>query len=156
MRYAANLRMGFAQSESQKRGVGFEGAYIFLADPLSLTIPDPDHSLVEERYITLGRAFTRRIARCRAGCGCNSARAHRSRIGILDTRPRGRVPKGRGYKKNVRTARPSLYTQSKATHESGRRGPSHINGGCRPRPGRGRSRHSFPPGSRCTLPVTAW
>jgi uncharacterized protein len=28
---------------------------------LSLTIPDPEHSLREERYITMGKAFTGKL-----------------------------------------------------------------------------------------------
>ena len=44
-----------------KHGVGFEEASTIFDDLLSLTIPDPDHSLAEERYITLGRAFTSKL-----------------------------------------------------------------------------------------------
>lgn len=42
---AANLR---------KHRVSFEEAATAFADPLSLTIPDPDHSAGEERYLVLG------------------------------------------------------------------------------------------------------
>ena len=41
-----------------KHGVAFEEASTIFGDPLSLTISDPDHSLREERYITVGKAFT--------------------------------------------------------------------------------------------------
>jgi uncharacterized DUF497 family protein len=34
-----------ARSNLAKHGVGFEEASTILADPLSLTIPDPEHSL---------------------------------------------------------------------------------------------------------------
>jgi uncharacterized DUF497 family protein len=54
--------MGFAQSANlAKHGVGFEGASTIFRDPLSLTIPDPEHSLSEERYITMGRAVTGKL-----------------------------------------------------------------------------------------------
>jgi len=46
------------RSNLAKHGVGFEEASTIFGDPLSLTIPDPAHSLREERYITMGRAFT--------------------------------------------------------------------------------------------------
>ena len=42
---AANLR---------KHGVAFSEAVTAFADPLSLTIPDPDHSVGEARYVLIG------------------------------------------------------------------------------------------------------
>ena len=33
----------------------------FFGDRSSLTIPDPEHSQTEERYITIGRAFTGKL-----------------------------------------------------------------------------------------------
>jgi uncharacterized protein len=54
-----------AQSNLAKHGVGFEEASTIFGDPSSLTIPDPEHSLSEERYVTMGRAVYRQIARCR-------------------------------------------------------------------------------------------
>ena len=50
-----------ARSNLAKHGVGFEEASTIFGDPLSLTIPDPEHSLSEERYITMGRAFTGKL-----------------------------------------------------------------------------------------------
>lgn len=50
-----------ARSNFVKHGVGFEEASTVFGDPLSFTIPDPDHSVAEERYITLGRAFTSKL-----------------------------------------------------------------------------------------------
>jgi uncharacterized protein len=44
---AANLR---------KHGVSFEEAATVLSDPLSVTLPDPDHSQQEQRYLLLGRS----------------------------------------------------------------------------------------------------
>lgn len=50
-----------ARSNFSKHGVGFEEAATIFGDPLALTIPDPDHSLMETRYITMGRAFTGKL-----------------------------------------------------------------------------------------------
>jgi len=50
-----------ARSNLAKHGIGFEEASTIFGDPLSLTIPDPDHSLREERYITMGTAFTGKL-----------------------------------------------------------------------------------------------
>jgi uncharacterized protein len=49
---AANLR---------KHGVGFPEAATAFADPLSLTIPDPDHSVGEERFVLTGQSERRRL-----------------------------------------------------------------------------------------------
>jgi uncharacterized protein len=46
-----------ARSNLSKHAVSFEAASTIFGDPLSLTIPDPDHSITERRYITIGRAF---------------------------------------------------------------------------------------------------
>jgi uncharacterized DUF497 family protein len=37
-------------------GVSFEEAATVFSDPLSVTIPDPDHSIGEARHITLGKS----------------------------------------------------------------------------------------------------
>ena len=50
-----------ARSNLAKHGVGFQEASTIFGDPLSLTILDPEHSLSEERYITMGRAFTGKL-----------------------------------------------------------------------------------------------
>ena len=50
-----------ARSNVAKHGVAFEEASTIFGDPLSLTIPDPEHSLSEERHITLGRAFNDKL-----------------------------------------------------------------------------------------------
>jgi uncharacterized DUF497 family protein len=50
-----------ARSNLAKHGVGFEEATTIFGDALSLTIPDPDHSLMEARYVTMGRAFTGKL-----------------------------------------------------------------------------------------------
>lgn len=38
----------------RKHGVSFGEAISAFMDPLSMTIPDPDHSVEEERYLLLG------------------------------------------------------------------------------------------------------
>jgi uncharacterized protein len=38
----------------RKHGISFREAISAFMDPLSLTIPDPDHSLAEERLLLLG------------------------------------------------------------------------------------------------------
>ena len=50
-----------ARSNLAKHGVGFQEASTIFGDLLSLTIPDPEHSLSEERYITVGRAFSGKL-----------------------------------------------------------------------------------------------
>jgi len=50
-----------ARSNFAKHGVGFQEASTIFGDPLSLTIPEPEHSLSEERYITMGRAVTGKL-----------------------------------------------------------------------------------------------
>lgn len=43
-----------ARVNRSKHGVSFEEVTSAFVDPLSLTIPDPDHSADEERYILMG------------------------------------------------------------------------------------------------------
>ena len=50
-----------ARSNVAKHGVGFDEASTIFGDPLSLTIPDPEHSLAENRYITMGSAFNGKL-----------------------------------------------------------------------------------------------
>jgi len=45
-----------AKSNLVKHDVSFEEASTVFADTLSLTIPDPAHSQVEDRWIVLGRS----------------------------------------------------------------------------------------------------
>ena len=49
---AANLR---------KHGVPFEEATTVFGDPLAMNMPDPDHSLNEERFILLGLSHRLRL-----------------------------------------------------------------------------------------------
>jgi uncharacterized DUF497 family protein len=43
-----------ADANLQKHGVSFDEASTVFGDPLSLLMPDPDHSADEERYLVLG------------------------------------------------------------------------------------------------------
>ena len=44
-----------------KHGVSFEKASSVFADPLAATIPDPDHSQTEMRFLTMGLSSTGRL-----------------------------------------------------------------------------------------------
>ena len=50
-----------AESNTRKYGVTFDEASTVFADPLALLMPDPDHSLGEERYLVLGRSSQHRL-----------------------------------------------------------------------------------------------
>ncbi len=50
-----------AASNLGKHGVSFEEAATVFGDPLSLTVYDPDHSLDEDRFITMGMSSENRI-----------------------------------------------------------------------------------------------
>jgi uncharacterized protein len=43
-----------AETNLQKHGVSFTEAGTIFGDELAITVPDPDHSKNEERYITVG------------------------------------------------------------------------------------------------------
>lgn len=47
---------GKARANLQKHGVSFEEASTVFADPISITIRDPDHSTGEVRYIDIGHS----------------------------------------------------------------------------------------------------
>ncbi len=50
-----------AEANLGKHGVSFEEASTVFGDPLSLTIPDPDHSEAEARFVVLGYSFRRNL-----------------------------------------------------------------------------------------------
>ncbi len=50
-----------AELNARKHDVTFEEASSAFGDPLSLLMPDPDHSLNEERYLVLGMSNRRRL-----------------------------------------------------------------------------------------------
>lgn len=45
----------------QKHGVSFFEAATVFGDPLSITFPDPDHSINESRFITIGLSTSGKI-----------------------------------------------------------------------------------------------
>ena len=50
-----------AESNIEKHDVSFDEAATAFGDPLSLTIPDPDHSDDEERFVLLGESYVGRL-----------------------------------------------------------------------------------------------
>ena len=50
-----------AISNRRKHKISFEEAATVFNDPLALTFSDPDHSEDEERYITFGLSYGRRL-----------------------------------------------------------------------------------------------
>lgn len=50
-----------ADANLQKHGISFHEAATAFGDPFSLTIPDPDHSDDEERFVLLGQSFAGRM-----------------------------------------------------------------------------------------------
>ena len=50
-----------AGSNERRHGVGFQEATTVFDDPLSVTIPDPDHSADEQRFLLLGLSIRRRL-----------------------------------------------------------------------------------------------
>lgn len=53
---------GAGAEDPHKHGVSFEEAVTAFEDPLSLTIPDPEHSEDESRYVLLGMTHQNRLA----------------------------------------------------------------------------------------------
>jgi len=50
-----------AESNVRRHGVSFHEAATVFGDPLSTTVPDPDHSIEEERYIIIGTSHRGRL-----------------------------------------------------------------------------------------------
>ena len=50
-----------ADANLNKHGVSFTEAATVFGDPLSVTVPDPDHSITEERYLTVGASIRLRF-----------------------------------------------------------------------------------------------
>lgn len=59
LRFVWDLRK--AAANERKHGVSFQEATTVFDDPLSVTIPDPDHSLDEQRFLLLGLSNRRRL-----------------------------------------------------------------------------------------------
>ena len=45
-----------AIANEKKHGISFSEALTVFSDPLELTIPDPDHSLGEYRFLSIGQS----------------------------------------------------------------------------------------------------
>jgi len=66
-RYGCTVGIGFewdpnkAVRNLRKHGVTFEEAATVFRDDLSVTVPDPDHSIGEERLITVGVSSQNRL-----------------------------------------------------------------------------------------------
>ena len=50
-----------AAANSRKHGIFFDEGVTAFGDPLSMLLPDPDHSVGEERYLVLGQARAGRL-----------------------------------------------------------------------------------------------
>ena len=50
-----------ARGNLRKHGIDFNEASTVFADTLSITIPDPDHSEDEERWVTIGLSNRKRL-----------------------------------------------------------------------------------------------
>ncbi len=50
-----------ARQNRHKHRVSFEEAATVFGDPLALTYPDPDHSISERRFITIGMSNAKRV-----------------------------------------------------------------------------------------------
>ncbi len=54
MRPSFEWDAGKARENQRKHNVGFPEATSIFLDPLSITVPDPQHSLAGQRYIAIG------------------------------------------------------------------------------------------------------
>ena len=50
-----------AEANRRNHGVSFDEAVTAFGDPLSVLLPDPDHSVGEERYLVLGLSTKERL-----------------------------------------------------------------------------------------------
>jgi uncharacterized DUF497 family protein len=66
-----------AATNRRKHGVDFHEAVTTLEDPLSTTCPDPEHSVDERRFLTLGMSAKGRLGR--GPCGPTRSGPHHQR-----------------------------------------------------------------------------
>lgn len=52
---------GKARQNRRKHRISFEEAATIFGDPLAITYPDPDHSILEQRFITVGLSRVNRV-----------------------------------------------------------------------------------------------
>ena len=50
-----------ARRNARKHGVTFEEAVTVFTDPFELMVADPDHSIAEARYVSIGRSMRGRL-----------------------------------------------------------------------------------------------
>lgn len=50
-----------AEQNLRKHGVSFTEAATIFVDPLELLIYDPDHSVIEDRFVSIGRSVVGRL-----------------------------------------------------------------------------------------------
>lgn len=50
-----------ASANAKKHGVTFNEASTAFGDPLSITVPDPDHSATEARFVLIGQSSHARL-----------------------------------------------------------------------------------------------
>ncbi len=74
-----------ATANARKHGVTFEEAATAFADPRSLTIPDPEHSQAEDRYLLLGISGRERLV------VVVHIERHKDEIRIISARPASRA-----------------------------------------------------------------
>jgi hypothetical protein len=70
-----------AKGNRRKHQISFEYAATVFLDPLALTFPDPDHSIGEEREITVGRSSSQQVSFV-------SHCPRRDRVRIMENHPR--------------------------------------------------------------------
>ena len=88
MPFAIDFDPEKAESNRRKHGVGFEEAATAFADPLSLSIPDPEHSDEENRWILLGLSRRGRLI-------VVVHTDHGDRIRVISARPATRAERRR-------------------------------------------------------------
>jgi uncharacterized DUF497 family protein len=69
-----------AATNLRKHGVAFDEAATAFGDPLSITIPDPEHSVGEQRWLLLGQSAAGRLL-------VVAHTEHRDEIRIISARP---------------------------------------------------------------------
>jgi uncharacterized DUF497 family protein len=59
--YAVEWDEAKNHSNQEKHRVSFEEAATVFLDPLEVAIQDPDHSISEHRFVSIGESLTRRL-----------------------------------------------------------------------------------------------
>ena len=76
--------LGKAASNLRKHGVRFEFAATVFSDPLSISMPDEEHSESEERWVTMGEAQNGRLI---VVCHTFHRREDAWKVRIISARP---------------------------------------------------------------------